>query len=165
MKSIAKRINGFTLMELTMVIAILAILMMIAVPTYITIKRDAEDAEVKADMLSLKNAFNVSSIVNNSIGKAAIAPGTIVNVLSDINGNVIDPNTVKLYSIDASISSYYNKLNKSLDDFMVDSANNVYYRGKFNGMVGSLSAKLESDIGASVATKNLSGDLISGRYG
>lgn len=152
-------------MELTVAIAILAILLTIAVPTYINIKRDAEDAEFKADMVSLKSAFCVSSVVNSSLGKAAVSSGTIINVLSDKNGNVIDPNTVKLYSIDTSISSYYNNLNKSLENYMVDSSNNVYYKGRFSDIIGELSAKLESDIGTSVATNNLSGDVISGRYG
>ncbi len=57
-------------------------------------------------------------------------------------------------------------MNKNLEDYLVDSLNNVYYKGKFNGIEGSLSAKLESvGIGNSVTTKALSGNVISGRYG
>lgn len=157
--------KGMTLVEIVVVMAILAILVTLAVANYSGIKSGAEDSAITTDIATLQNIFSLSSVTNGSIGKDALAAGTIINVLSDINGDSVDPNTLKLYSINSGISRYYKKLNKNLDDYLVDASNNVYYKGLFKSIFGSLSEEnLETDVGTTTEQKTITGDAITPRY-
>ena len=53
-----KRLRGFTLIELIIVIAIMGILMSIAVPIYQTHLRRANEAVLKEDLYTLRNAID-----------------------------------------------------------------------------------------------------------
>jgi len=159
-----KRDSGFTLLELSIVIVILAIVLAFAVPNYFGLKEEAQDTAMKADIASLENAFSLSSVVNSSNMKDLLSSGTIITSLSDINGNVVDPNTLKLYSIQDGIARYYKKLSKSLDNYLVDGSNGVYYKGLFYGSNAGISAKLESNMGNTVTTKSIN-PAISARNG
>lgn len=170
MKNLVGQKSGFTFLEISIVIAILAILVSIAVPMYDGINGYAEDSELKADIASLSSAFSLSSVVNSSTGKSPIAPGTTIDALSNVEGDAVDPNTLKLYSIGTTIADYYNRLNRDTIDYLVDSRNNVYYKGKFSSVTGAISAVLEQDIGGTFTTKTADGfagnvDTISPRDG
>ncbi|MGE5328228.1 MAG: Kelch repeat-containing protein [Deltaproteobacteria bacterium] len=156
--------NGFTFIEISIVILIIAILIAVAVPNYQGVKNEAADSAIKADIGTLENAFSLAAVTNSSLGKDAVAAGTIVNALSDMNGDIIDPNTRKLYQINTTIASFYKKLNRDIGNYMVDSMNNVYYKGKFQGINGSISAKLESDTGNNTTQKTITGYAIEHRY-
>ena len=164
MKSL-KNESGFTFFEISIVILILAVLVAIAVPNYQGIKDEAGDLVRKADIGTLENAFSLAAVTSSSLGKDAIASGTIINVLTDIEGNIVDPNTLKLYGINTQIGSYYKKLKNSIGDYMVDSQNNVYYKGLFsNFSKGITEEDLENDIGTTVTQKTMTGDAITARY-
>jgi len=157
--------KGFTLIEIAVVISILAILATFAVANIFNLKNDTQDSAITTDMATLQNIFSVSSINNGNMGKDSIASGTIINVLSDINKDSVDPNILKLYSINYDIAKYYKKLNKNLDDYLVDDSNNVYYKGLFNSVFERLTEEdLENDIGTTVAEKTITGDAITNRY-
>lgn len=136
-----------------------------AVPNYLGIKDEAQNSAITADIASLENAFSLCSVVNSSSMKDSLFGGTTIEALSDIDGNVVDPNTLKLYSIKNDIARYYKKLNKNLDDYLVDDSNGVYYKGLFYGKKGGVSAKVESDAGTACVQKNITGDSISARRG
>ncbi|MGE5474778.1 MAG: kelch repeat-containing protein [Ignavibacteriales bacterium] len=155
--------DGFTFLEISIVIAILAIVLALAVPNYLGIKEGAQDTAITADIASLENAFSLCSVVNSTSMKDSLASETEIPALSDINGNVIDPNTLKLYSIKSDISRYYKKLNKSLDNYLVDESNDVYYQGLFSGKEGGISAEIESDAGTTCVQKTITGDSIPAR--
>ncbi len=157
--------KGFTLMELVLVIAILAILVAVAIPNYDGLETGAQDSAIQADIAVLSNAFSLSSVVNDSAGKSAVPAGTVVDVLSNIDGDTVNPNSLKLYALNTSIAQYYKKLNKSLEDYFVDSSNNVYYKGRFSRVSGGISAKLESDMGTTVTARVLGGDAAAAREG
>ncbi len=165
MKCLFGKNTGFTLMELVLAIAILAILVAVAIPNYDGLEAGAQDSAIQADIAVLGNAFSLSSVVNDSAGKSAVPAGTVVNELSNIEGDIVDPNSLKLYMINTSIAQYYKKLNKSLEDYLVDSANNVYYKGRFSKVSGGISARLESDMGTTVTAHALGGDAAATREG
>ena len=164
MLGMIKKREGFTFLEISIVIVILVVLLAIAVPNYQGIKEEAQDSSIKADIATLENAFSLSSVVNSSSMKDLLSSGTIITSLSDINGNVVDPNTIKLYSINNDIARYYKKLKMSLENYLVDESNGVYYKGLFYGNGGGISAKVESNMGDTVTTKSID-PAISGRNG
>lgn len=128
-----KKESGFTFLEISIVILILAILIAFAVPNYMGVQDEAQNAAISGDIATLGNAFSLCSIVNSDSMKEALPDGTTITALSDIDGNIIDPDTLTLYSIKPGIAKYYKKLNKNLDSYLVDDTNEVYYKGLFYG--------------------------------
>ena len=74
--------EGFTLVELMVVVLIMAILMAIAIPTFLGAQNKAKDASVKSD---LRNALtSAKSLAADQAGKF-VSAGTTVLTATDLN--------------------------------------------------------------------------------
>lgn len=60
--SISKQVRGFTLVELMVTIAVATILMMVAVPNYLTFQRNAQLSEAVSNFMSAVNAARGNAI-------------------------------------------------------------------------------------------------------
>lgn len=67
------RIRGFTLVELMITVAIVAILAAVAYPSYTTYVRDSRRADCKGVLLAYANALERSFSINNTYPNAALA--------------------------------------------------------------------------------------------
>jgi len=65
--------KGFTLVEIMIVVAIIALLAAIAIPNLLSAKRTANDAAAKATVRSLSTAAEVSATANNGAYPADLA--------------------------------------------------------------------------------------------
>lgn len=64
--------KGFTLVEIMIVVAIIALLAAIAIPNLLTAKRTANDASAKATVRALSTAAEVFATANNGVYPANI---------------------------------------------------------------------------------------------
>jgi type IV pilus assembly protein PilA len=62
MKNITRRFRGFTLIELLVVVLILAILMAVALPLYLSSQQNAEKRTCRANMQTIANAVQAAKV-------------------------------------------------------------------------------------------------------
>jgi prepilin-type N-terminal cleavage/methylation domain-containing protein len=132
-----KNKSGFTMIELVVVIAVLAILVTLAAITYKGVTSSAQDLSIRADMNTIDKALDIGE-AKEGVGtfKGTVLANTVVGTYTDINGDMVynggaTTHFLDLYPINSTISSYYKKLAKPLSSYVTDTNNNVYYIGKF----------------------------------
>jgi type IV pilus assembly protein PilA len=103
------RKRGFTLIELLVVVLILAILMAVALPLYLSAVADSETKTCRANMQTIANAVQAnrvktraSTYYNGAVNAAAVASG---GALEDLQSVPQCPNA-GTYSVDASTAPY-----------------------------------------------------------
>ena len=89
-----EREGGFTLIELMIVIAILAVLVVIALPSFLAFRRTAQDRDAQATLVNAEKMMTVIGIENEGM------PGNaeLLTLLPDIDGTftwtvTLDPST------------------------------------------------------------------------
>ncbi len=86
-KKMKKNKKGFTMIELIVVIAIIAILAAVAIPNYLTVRDQAEDASNRANAAILAGAINTHNALNDAAARIVAEPATAAafNTASDID--------------------------------------------------------------------------------
>jgi prepilin-type N-terminal cleavage/methylation domain-containing protein len=106
MKSISYRLNhrGFTLVEIMIVVAIIALLASIAVPNFLRARKRSQASKILEDLRQIDNATDEYAMENNKTGgmtpaftdlKAYLKTGTtLYNTGADLFGDSYGPFTV-----------------------------------------------------------------------
>ncbi|MFP4581641.1 MAG: prepilin-type N-terminal cleavage/methylation domain-containing protein [Candidatus Sumerlaeia bacterium] len=89
MKVCTKRTNAFTLIELLIVVAIIAILAAIAVPNFLEAQTRAKISRVKADMRALATGIESYAVDNNEYVWGVSADKAYSAAMTNDSGNVI----------------------------------------------------------------------------
>jgi type IV pilus assembly protein PilE len=100
-----KKIQGFTLIELMVAVAIIGILAAIAVPSYQDSVTKSRRADVKGAMLGLANAMERHFTENNTYKEAA---GT--------SATPTDTGVPYIYTVDTGTAKYYDITINAADD-------------------------------------------------
>jgi len=77
MKSLNRSIKGFTLVEIMIVVAIIALLASIAVPNFLRARKRSQATRILEDLRMIDSAIDQYAIENNKVGGAAV-PWTAV---------------------------------------------------------------------------------------
>jgi type IV pilus assembly protein PilA len=93
--------DGFTLIELLVVVVILGILIAIAIPTYLSYRKSANDKAAQSD---LRNAISTFEVCNSDTGypTAATSAGVLTGCASQSNKVSISSGTVLTYFPDSA---------------------------------------------------------------
>ena len=102
---VSKKIQGFTLMELMVAVAIIGILSAIAIPSYRDSVMKSRRADAKAALMDLANAMERRFTENNSYKGAA---GTIATPA--------DTGAARIYNVDSNTATYYDVTINASDD-------------------------------------------------
>ena len=92
--------KGFTLMEMLIVVAIIAILIAIAIPVFMAQLENARDATSVANLRSAYAEASAAELTGTNGGNSSIT----------VNGNVVTVSNVKLESSDDNLGSQANEL-------------------------------------------------------
>ena len=118
-----KKQQGFTLIELVVVIVILGILAVTAAPKFINLQSDARTATLQAIKASMESANTLvhskSLILGNDTKAKADSPTVIVNSAGDIvNLSVGYPVSISAAPVDAA-ADWAKLLDVNADDFLI----------------------------------------------
>lgn len=98
----AKRVEGFTLLELLIVVGLIGILIAVSVTAYSTIQKKTRDARRANDMKAIQNAFEQYYADNNSTYPAA--ESVITTYLP--GGIPLDPKSAEPYTVTTDVDGY-----------------------------------------------------------
>lgn len=99
MKSLHKKVKGFTMIELLVVITILGLIAAVAVPSYNDYVKKTRRKDAQGDLVNLSNAMERYFTANNTYATATIGTGGIYPNASPIDGNT------KYYNLSISASN------------------------------------------------------------
>jgi len=103
MKKMIRRARGFTLIELLVVVLILAILMAVALPMYLSAVADSERKTCRANMQTIANAVRAWQVKNRN----STSLPTLANLQPDLQNNPVCPVTpATAYTITGTAPAY-----------------------------------------------------------
>jgi prepilin-type N-terminal cleavage/methylation domain-containing protein len=164
-----KRYNGFTMVELVIVIAVLAVLVTLGAIIYRGITDSAKDSAIKADISTIGDAVEMAEV---KMGTSMAVDEETGVTLSDQRG-VVDVESLifsgkSFYTISPEVSVYLKRTTKPIDDFLVDTDKNIYYKGVYSSQAFKKWSKVFSwssrdSHGESIAITNDGGYIVAGR--
>jgi MSHA pilin protein MshA len=87
-----KNQNGFTLIELVIVIVLLGVLAAIAVPRFVNLEDDAQAAALNASAAAITSAMNINyggcAVDNHQVGADCVAVDSCADAASVVNGGL-----------------------------------------------------------------------------
>jgi len=91
---VVRRDDGFTLIELMVVITIMAILVVIAIPSFLNFRRTAQDRDAQSTLANAEKMVAVIGVENDGMPANAV----LLTLLTDIDGTftwtvTLDPST------------------------------------------------------------------------
>ena len=103
MKKLIRRSRGFTLIELLVVVLILAILMAVALPMYLSAVADSERKTCRANMQTIANAVRAWQVKNRNTTSLP----TLAALQPDLQNNPVCPVTpATAYTITGTAPAY-----------------------------------------------------------
>lgn len=123
--------KGFTLIELIVVMAVIAILVLLATPKFMNYTREANVTSMKADIKTLSNAALLYSIDNNEDGESVYPVEEnvftedldkleeyIVKAYDEVNEEAVE--AINFYKLDNNkIGSYYKSLKNDIEEYVI----------------------------------------------
>ena len=91
MKKLIRRKRGFTLIELLVVVLILAILMAVALPLYLSAVADSETKTCRANLQTIANAVQASRVKNRLANYSSFTGAVTVALEPDLQSVPICP--------------------------------------------------------------------------
>ena len=87
-----KNQNGFTLIELVIVIVLLGVLAAIAVPRFVNLEDDAQAAALNASAAAITSAMNINyggcAVNNHTVGADCVAVDSCADAANVVNGGL-----------------------------------------------------------------------------
>ena len=108
-KKIKKNKKGFTLIELIVVIAIIAILAAVAIPNYLSVRDQAQNATDRGNAAIIAGAINTHNALKAEGERITSAPGSVgdFNTASDVDIDMIAADyTAALTWLNVAASGY-----------------------------------------------------------
>lgn len=149
--------RAFTLIELTVVVVVLAILAATAIPRYFDHSARAKVAAARASRAALVEAVNQHRLANAANGAATVWPASIDTVLTDLGGDrklnpFVDPAQAVYNTDGASDPTKFHPINKTVESAMSISVGAIWY----NNLTGSVRFRVpqQATTGATIALYN-----------
>jgi prepilin-type N-terminal cleavage/methylation domain-containing protein len=126
------RKKGFTMIELVIVIAVLAILVALAAIMYKGITDSAKDASVKADIKAIEDGQDYAEAKSDTLIDVN-NEDTTTTTMSDLYGIVDVASLTRagkhFYKILNQSNTYIKRTHGGIGDYLIDESSNVYYKG------------------------------------